>query len=209
MIIVKICCGLGNQMFQYGLNYSLKEKGKEVKLDIRELGDYLGEHGWNNIFDVFGLPVDSASENEIEFLSDNQNNFLNRLRCRIFGRKETHIIENKDGDFDPDILEMDNVYLEGFWQSDKYFNCIKNKICGIFSFNNQVSVCTKEVLHKIINTTNSVSIHVRRGDYLKGRNVRVYGGICDDVYYENALSHMRNVLEKPVFFCFSFDSVYK
>ena len=54
-----------------------------------------------------------------------------------------------------------------------------------------------------IKRTNSVAVHVRRGDYLNKNNKKVYGGICTIVYYEKAIQKILDLIDSPTFFIFS------
>ena len=54
----------------------------------------------------------------------------------------------------------------------------------------------------------SVSIHIRRGDYLDAQNAAMFGGICTDAYYEAAISYIKEQTPDAHFYVFSDDSVY-
>ncbi len=57
----------------------------------------------------------------------------------------------------------ENLLLDGYFQSEKYFINNKNYIINLFKPTDEIK---KNISEKIENIENSVSIHVRRGDYL-------------------------------------------
>jgi hypothetical protein len=60
-------------------------------------------------------------------------------------------------------------------------------------------------LRNKILSTNSVSIHIRCGDYLSPKYISIYGGICTIEYYKRAISYILQTVDNPVFFIFSDD----
>ena len=99
---------------------------------------------------------------------------------------------------------MDNVYLSGYWQNEKYFDDIRKEICTCFVFPDDLDEKKKNLL-KTIQNDNSVGIHIRRSDYLIKENRDVYGGICTKEYYENAIKYIQEHVCHPVFYLFSDD----
>lgn len=200
MIIIKIQGRLGNQMFQYALYNKLKCLGNEVKLDFSQL--YI--NGLENELTLFNIDYEIANSDDISKLGDCNKFLLYKVKRKIFGRKKSHYFE-KNLNYNPEILDMDNVYLEGFWQSELYFKNIRNKILESFefptiSFYDQNSQTLKQIEH-----TESVSIHVRRGDYLHSKFSGIYGDICTEDYYSNAIQYILNCYDNAMFFVFSDD----
>ncbi|MDR0428165.1 MAG: alpha-1,2-fucosyltransferase, partial [Dysgonamonadaceae bacterium] len=60
-------------------------------------------------------------------------------------------------------------------------------------------------LYDIIKEENSISIHIRRGDYLSSSNINYVGNICNITYYIEAIKKIEQMVENPVFFIFSND----
>lgn len=205
MVIIKMCGGLGNQMFQYALYHYYEQKCINVMVDDENLKWFLKEHGWCDVFNVFDLSANMASDTNINLLIDNKTDCFSRIRRKLFGRKKTHVFETQEGNFESKILEMKDAYLEGYWQSEKYFVEIKDRIRDLYQFKSEPSNECKSVMKLIDEVRCSVSIHVRRGDYLKGINNSIYGGICNGLYYRNAIEYLKKKTEKPTFFCFSND----
>lgn len=95
-----------------------------------------------------------------------------------------------------------NFFL-GYWQTEKYFCHIEKEIQATFEFKRELlSPETARFLRRIIET-NSVSIHIRRGDYLSEINQGLYGGICTEMYYAKAITYICNKIDQPSFFVFS------
>ena len=196
MIIVRIIGGLGNQMFQYAFYKRLKEKYGDVKCDINGYENYKLHTGFEleNIFDV---KIEKATLREIEKCTTFYNrNLLSRITRKIFGNKKTHIEEK---DFSWDIIDAkQNLFLDGYWQSEQYFGDNK-ALREDFKFKNQLSV--DDELEKIVNSSSSVSLHVRRGDYVGNT---VYAQL-DESYYASAMEMISKQVENPVFLVFSDD----
>src|SRR4030042_886548 len=125
MIIVRLLGGLGNQMFQYALGRRLALKnGVSLKMDIGTLGVELPE-GTNRNYNlhVFNIEENIASPGEIVFYQSQADEACSKTekitRLKSFSERQFN--------FDPEILNLpDNVYLQGFWQTEKYFKSIED-----------------------------------------------------------------------------------
>ena len=125
MIIVKLSGGLGNQMFEYALYLSLLSRGKEVKID--DSSDYRAPDRRPVQLSIFGLSYDRASEEEIIRFTDSSMALLQRIRRKLTGRRSLAYRE-RDMEYDPEVFRRDPAYLEGFFQSGKYFAGIKDEV---------------------------------------------------------------------------------
>ncbi len=203
MIIVNILGGLGNQMFQYALYRSLLEKKNDVKYDLSGFGNYELHNGYE-LNRLFNITENIATKEECTSLKDS-NTFLGKVKKKVFGSKKTHVID-KDFKFDPSVFELNQAYLDGYWQSEKYFTSIEDIIRKEFTFKLPMQdPRNKEIVEKM-KTTNSVSLHVRRGDYVTNPSAaKVHGNICTLDYYEKAIKLVNNKVQDPVFFVFSDD----
>lgn len=205
MIIVKVIGGLGNQMFQYAFYRSLKSKYSDVKLDISAFETYDLHNGYE-LNKVFNVKEDIASENEINNLLElpSSRGPLYKLRKKIF-KKEKKYFMQKDFGYKLDFLKTDNIYLDGYWQSEKYFSDSEDKILSEFTFKKKLINKNKDIA-ELINSCNSVSIHIRRGDYITNPEaLKVHGGICDLEYYKNSIDIINKKVKNPRFFIFSDD----
>lgn len=207
MVIIKIEGGLGNQMFQYALYLKIKNLGINVKVDCSELKDYMDQHGLDSIFNVFHIIPDEASSRELRLLKDNQRSILDTIRRKVFGFKKTYYYEKEEerGRYNGKILGWDNIYLDGYWQTYRYFDDIKNEVIDAFTFPNKINKKNDIMKNIIKGSVCPVSIHMRLGDYCFEKNLPIYGGICTIEYYKKAINYIYTKLNNPVFFIFSND----
>ena len=203
MIIVKVFGGLGNELFQYALYRKLQISGREVYGDISYL-IRLRENGFPTI-DLFPkMKLQVVDEEERERLGDVSRSIIAKIR-RKFWRKKSHIREDvKTKYFQKEILRMDEVYLDGYWQSDLYFSDIREELLVELEFPEVHGQKNRELVLKM-REKNSVSIHFRRGDYLQGKLAEIYGEACPDSYYKNAIDYFRREYQDVHFYMFSND----
>lgn len=205
MKIVNLAGGLGNQMFQYAFALSLKEKFKDedIKIDISTFSGLkiVRQYELANVFDV-RLPI--ADEKDLRKVTFYFRNYRLRLLVkRIVGRKKTVFKEPRLFTYwgkQVDAIKGD-CYFEGSWQNEAYFKECASLIRDAFIFKNELDVKNKRLLEEI-RACDSVSIHVRRGDYL---SIPYYQNICDEPYYTNAIDYIKKHIRAPHFFIFSTD----
>lgn len=202
MIIIRIMGGLGNQMFQYALYKAMHVKGKDVKLDLSWCLRKKEHNGYEleRIFNVDGI---YATKTQADFLGEINYGILNRIFRKYVKHKKTYYYQDVNNAilFNENIFCYDNIYLSGYFQSEKYFSFIKNKIADIYTFPDLIDAKNLEI-KDFISKSNSVSLHIRRGDYLKSKYLK---GICNETYYNKAVSYILNKVHNPVFFVFSDD----
>ncbi len=210
MVIIRMTGGLGNQMFQYALYLKLCSMGKEVKFD--DFTEYEGREARPVMLWAFGIDYPKATREELNRVTDGFLKLTHRIRRKLFGRKSLEYHE-KDGNYDEQVLTKEPAYLTGYFQSEKYFVDIKGKVRAAFTFSEKIWSKTDEVVKKKvkmylerIRSCTSVSVHIRRGDYLE--NEDVYGGICTEEYYYGGLEKILNVFPEAVFFLFSNDAAW-
>ena len=207
MIIVGINGGLGNQMFQYALYLKLKSLGKAIFIDDQIIVNRLNDSKALKIFDVFDLQYNKCTRALRNKMADVSMDSLSRVRRKIFGTKEfndTYYVETDFNDnYKPQIFKFDNIYLNGYWQTEKYFQNIRDDILKNYSFT--IEDDSVEGLLNIIRNTQSVSIHIRRGDYINNGG---YDGVCTDAYYDAATEYIKQHVSNPVFYIFSDDKEY-
>lgn len=203
MIVIEASGGLGNQMFQYALYKKLESMNKDVAFDtsffrskqkLREL-----EIG------VFDVQYKSITDTEAAYIRGYgyQDTIIDKIKYKLKPSKYTSYVDTIES-YQPKVLEMDNVYLCGYWQSEKYFKDIRHIILEEFTFPVEVRKRTQELCEQM-KRENSVSIHVRRSDYLTEQNAKVYGNICTEKYYENAIAYIEIQIENPYYYVFTDD----
>lgn len=201
MIIIKFRGGLGNQLFQYALYKNMEKKGKEVYGDLNFYRLEVDRHR-NFQLPFLGLSVSEAAPADVDRLYGKETNIFD-LISRKYGLKKSYFRE-KPYRIEKEIFSYENIYLDGYWQSELYFreisDQIKRDIKWEFYPENlkriqeyETEICESE----------SVSIHVRRGDYLN--NTRMYGNICTLQYYRMAMEKIMGEKENIRFFVFSDD----
>lgn len=187
MIVTNIIGGLGNQLFQYAIGKALALKNNtELKIDIRGFNDYFRRF----LLDKFDIKISIASEEEIQ-------------ACRLVQEKQSFV-------FDPEVLSLgDNVYLQGYWQSEKYFKDIEDVIRKEFrsivaeNFGMSYVEASNMRAPSISGNFTYVAVHYRRTDYL---NIADVAEICDDTYYQRTKAHIyRYTKKQPIFLYFSDD----
>jgi len=189
MIVVQMRGGLGNQLFQYAAGWSLAEKlGTKIRISVK-----LKQHG---------LKVPGKSEKKLQILDlALPAKKLNHLVLDKVWREASRfsldtgissalfrIYKEKSFQYEEKFFQLkNNFYLEGYFQSEKYFENIRDKVSGAFKPG------AAELRHRIETFIASkrqrnrelVSIHVRRGDYLHPELTSL---LTDDQFYEQAIA---------------------
>lgn len=201
MVIIRLMGGLGNQMFQYALMKRFESLGVDSYLDLSWFSQN-NAHNGIELNRAFGIDVSKkiAKEYECKKLGYTTYDLLHKICHRWLG-KRTYIEQHGSEAiiYDNTILQRDNIYLSGYWQSYKYFDCIKNVLKKDFEF--KIDIIDDNLI-KNIKGGESVSLHIRRGDYIGNK---LHDGICNKEYYRNAINYINNKLEKPYFYIFSDD----
>lgn len=210
MQIIKFTDGLGNQMFQYAFikAYSLKNNCDFLLdlswfEDIKTIENIITKRIYG--LNCFEIVQNFATTEQIE-------KCMNRKKCNLpkFLRKilkkseysykiysDTHACVYK-----PDLLEAKKIaYFKGYFQSEKYFAEYRDEILNAFTLNIPLNEKNNQMLKKIHSTT-SISLHVRREDYV---NLQDIHGLCDLEYYKKAVNYMIEKIKDPHFFLFSDD----
>ncbi len=210
MIIVNLTGGLGNQLFQYAMALSVAErKNNALFFDITSFKwDALREYELYKL----GVKNNVASDALIHKIKNTPSNFFSTIKKKLnidLAYYEESYIKEKKFEFDPNFPKFnnDNVYFDGYWQSEKYFNNIRNILLRNLTFNKISDECI-EFINRIQNTVNSVSLHIRRGDYALNTETKEYHGLVDLEYYIAAIDILNQRLVNPTFFVFSDDKSY-
>ncbi len=213
MIIVRLMGGLGNQLQQYALYRKFEMLGKEARLDMAWFADKVQEKMQAprplelNRFE--GLSIKTASAEEVRTLLGRRYEESAGL-CEKVKRKINPalvpVFEETEM-YHPEVLGWDNKYLVGYWACEAYYadilDTLRSEIRFPDSQNPQNAAMAQEM-----EQTQSVSIHIRRGDYLDAANREMFGNICTERYYERAVSYLKEKIPNPVFYIFSDDSDY-
>lgn len=211
MIIVKLKGGLGNQMFQYALGRCLAEKNKDkLFFDITQLLDRTPR---DIVFRDYNLDIFNINP-QFTFLSKvarllpvplvwfGASYFVSKIK-NIIGI-QNYIKENINI-FNRSILDLKgDVYLDGYWQSEKYFKEIEDIIRKDFTFEKKLSKKAQDLAEKI-DSSNSVCLNVRRGEFVSSPSASKLHGFVGVEYYNKGIDVIISKIENPHFFIFSDD----
>lgn len=153
MIVSSVKGGLGNMMFQISAGISLS---LELNTDY-----YYTYNNWN-----------SSTNHKIDHYPNTI--FKNIKKLENLNNLEYFVYEDS---IYKEIIKKDNLLLDGYFQSEKYFLKHKEHIKSIFS------------VDTIEKYKDYCFIHIRRGDYLKFQHVHP---VISDEYYLNALKYIKS-----------------
>jgi len=177
-MLIKIQGGLGNQMFQYAHGRNLELSGRKV---------------------VFGTSFFAGNKNNKDIVRDFKLDKFNIATSVDFSPKE-HLISN----IWTKVKRKFGFKVEEYFQNEKYFINIADIIRKEFTLKKPLSNKAQEILGNIENSS-SVSLHVRRGDYIKDKKINTFHGICGMDYYQRATELIKEKISNPIFFVFSDD----
>lgn len=214
MIVTHLLGGLGNQMFQYAAGLALANYHRTIlKLDPSWFR--VGQAGNSNYaLSCFNITEQFATADECAALKGTQltrterwsafaaktlrlYQYSTRLRARgtYFSESTYH--------FDPAFWSQpDGTYLEGLWQSEKYFAPVADLLRAHFSLRYPPNAVASDLLQRI-RASESCAIHVRRGDYVSWDWARQNLGICPREYYLQAADHLSTARPDVAFYIFS------
>ncbi len=209
MIIIQVAGGLGNQLQQYALYRKFVSMGKEARLDLswfapenqskerfaqREL-----ELAW---FDRL-VYEECTPEEKVRLIGSE--GIWGKLRRKLLPGSVRWFRESRM--YHPELLELEDAYVSGYFACEKYYGDIlyslREKIQFPESGNPENQRLAEEMKGR-----ESVSLHIRRGDYLNPENAAVFGNICTEAYYRRAIELIKELCGEPHFYIFSDDADY-
>jgi len=207
MIITSLSGGLGNQMFQFAAAQALAlNLNSPLLLDTSYFSIYQTNREFE-LFKVFITDFKLAKKEDLKKILGwtsifHQQSFLRRLYKKIPFSKHW-IVEPQINYWKEFSNLQSDCLLDGNWQSEKYFKHHGDIIRNSFQFNKS-NFTNNDLLNKI-RENNSVSIHIRRGDYVTNKTTFQYHGICDENYYLDAIKEIKKNVKNPKFYVFSDD----
>ncbi len=185
--------GLGNQMFQYAFYLRLRSRFPH-SFYLFDIDRSQREHYGYELDKIFRINCEKPIKC-----------YRLQQKCCPFIRRVFNLVDQKH------YCQYDGVYLKGgypfvkyngYWQSEDYFKPIEQIVRETFVFQEElISKKTKEEAY-LLDNSNSVAIHVRRGDYLN--KLDLYG-LCSKAYYDEAITHIRERVPNPNLVFFSDD----
>lgn len=199
MNVVVIFNGLGNQMSQYAFYLAKRERCINTKYIVM-----CKEHNGYELERLF--KIKQVKNIVLEFLL---RILLSRKKClkyikRLLNCLKVRVVEeNFSYAYNPVFLEMNPKgisFYYGGWHNYHYFDSIDIK--DRLGFPVELIHGKALQILDMIKSKNSVSLHIRRGDYLNECNKKIYGGICTVDYYKNAITYIQQRVDEPFFFIF-------
>ena len=219
-IIVKVAAGLGNQMFMYANALSLSNRFNYKLINDNTSGFFqnknktFGREYGLNIFNISANLAENTDKYD-NYLSHNYKKmvkFLNKYQKKKSFLTDPKGIGKKTFYEKIDYLLTNKVYLEGYFESEKYFFDLKSKLIEEFKIKENFIDKNNKYIN-LLTESNSVSIHIRRNrfvepQYFKNRGTEPKKDMrLQDIinYINKAVSHFENKIDKPKFFIWSND----
>lgn len=193
MKLIRLTGGLGNQMFIYAFYLAMKKRFPAIRLDMSEIAVYKLHNGYE-LKHIFGTEANKFR--------------INKVLKKILVWCCFHKIEELDNvSYNSEYYEKHYkwpfIYYKGYFQSENFFENVIPEVRKAFTFdlskiNEKTGYCLQH-----IQEVKSVSIHIRRGDFVNSKNIQIYGGICTPEYYKRAIKQIEEYYPKPVYYVFS------
>lgn len=218
MVISRLWGGLGNQLFQYAAGYALaRSRGTKLLLDPTQCRldanrpyelDHLNVTGkiWSEperkwierLIRVF-RPPEQTTRGWAQVLKRRMAPGLSRFFSYVGDRHAGYQSEI--------TAQRGHIYLAGTWADEKYFRDYAEEIRHEFRFKSTPDDENQRALDQI-QTTRSVCVHVRRGDYVQIADTRERFGTCSLDYYQEAVHHIVESATGCTAFVFSDDPAW-
>lgn len=214
MFIVSFFGGIASQMDQYAFYKMLKMRYPNVDIKMEINQTHRPDHNGFELDRVFGITRNEAELCDIIRLSDiypyTASHYLwgrvkAKIRRKACGNKESCIIIGDPSIFHKELLELDeqkSYIISGNFGNFRYYEGINHKVLEDFVFQKKLVGCNKQIADKV-EKTNSVSIHVRHGDYSKWNFPTL-----PLEYYKEAIQLIEERIENPHYYVFSDDIPY-
>ena len=205
MIIVKLYGGLGNQMFQYA---AARACGERLQTDVAFDDEYFLHpdrfgSAWPYQLDLLKTQIQKWHSKVPKAAFDPVFRLIRRLNRA--GLPTPGFFFEKPSQYDERINALsENTFLDGYFQSEKYFKSIRGQLLNELAPKADWGSANEQMARKMAESE-SVSLHVRRGDYVSNPAAARVHGTCDLAYYQRAIEHFEARLKAPTFFVFSDD----
>ncbi|EKE06679.1 MAG: glycosyl transferase family 11 [uncultured bacterium] len=194
MLTLKLKGGLGNQMFQYAASHNLaKNKKTKINFDLSFFSDIeVRDIKRDYLLDKFNISADISFDQKNSISGFRK--FLVKVISKFFGEV-----------FYYRLKFLSSKYLDGYFQSEKYFKNVEEDIRKDFTLKDEMGVEAKKIEQQIVNSKNSVSLHIRRGDYVDDLKTNIYHGVCNLDYYKRSIKYLKENFGEINIFVFSDD----
>ena len=198
-LYVLLMGGLGNQLFQYAAARNIAYlHNYEILLDLRDTSIYGGKHPF--ALNHFNIKARIANKSELPAQPINKFKYFlwRHMYCNPRLVKDKDLSVNKFS-----FVSYHDLYLRGYYQSEKYFINIANILHDELKYITPPSK-NNVIMLKNIKANNSVSIHVRRGDYLEKKWSNHFSQ-CSIQYFTSAIKYISKRTGPPVIYIFTND----
>ena len=203
MIHLRLAGGLGNQLFQYAAGRALAlRRGTGLVLDTRDLGRGGPAH---SVYGLHHFAIDARIGSDAD-LPPHRTRLLAHALWRRLGRSPRFLREHGLG-LNPAVLSApDNTYLHGYFQSEAYFADAIPALRRDLTIITPPSPENADWLARIAADNASVSLHLRRGDYVSDSKGAATHGTCDAAHYRRAIAALtERTGTQPSLYIFSDD----
>jgi hypothetical protein len=203
-VIARIEGGLGNQLFQYAAARSLADRlDCELALDLRGLAEN-GDRPYQ--LDLYKTRCSIADAAFLNTLPPWRSSRSGRVRSRMAqclpGLYAYPVLWPRDFSYDSRFERIKRpVFMVGYWQTEKYFSWNRSRLLQDLQLRAPLD-SSHPVLGRI-RSTNSVALHVRRGDYVSNPAAADFHGTCDMAYYAAAVADLTRRQADAELFVFS------
>jgi hypothetical protein len=214
MKFVTLTGGLGNQLFIYAFCVELRKRGFKSILFKPYLNHSpaYGHQGYElkKVFNVNAFDgILSYFFNAIlVFYTFSIKIFKGKLRTKLYQFIGIYIKSFPENFiFYPEAFTFKHKHeiYRGTFQSEKYFENSFSEVRLNLRFQEQKTSLETQHLKAKISEQNSISLHIRRGDYLSDKFSSGFAGICNLEYYERAVQYIKQNVSNPVFYIFTDD----
>jgi len=198
--VSRIFGGIGNQLFIYAALRRLTLKS-DAELVIDNISGFEYDRNYKRHYQLDHFNITCRKASRIERLEpfSKVRRYIKRYINKFFPYEKRNYIYQEGSIFDPRFLQLKltgKVYVEGYWQDEKYFKDIENIIrqdLRIKSPADKVNLSMAEDINKYT----SVAIHVRFfNDPDTGKDLSIN-------YYKRAIYKMENRIPNAHYYIFS------
>lgn len=210
MIVAKLISGLGNQLFQYAIGRQIALKNAtNLSLDT---SFFAGQSLRSYKLDAYNIQAEVVTSNQLHSLLHLYQDHT--LKAKLYRRwvrllpkhKRHYFVESGWWEYEPDLLKViNNTYINGYWQHYRYFEHLDERIFQELTLKNAYPFEAQVLLARIQADASSVSVHIRRGDYLSDTNANNLMGVLPLAYYHSAMTYISSRITSPTYYVFSDD----
>lgn len=221
MIYVDMRGNLGNQFFIYAFARKIqKETGQDICINTYNLKKYYPDYSFTLDYYKLNSSVFFEKNRRLPFfmnvnaflpktffriisLFPKINDVISRILFKVLSSFGYYLWQNETYIRIP-IKKRKNYYISGFWQSEKFFDDIREVLLKEFTPKEEL-LDKNEALMSTIKNSESICVTIRRGDYINNEKIKKNYYVCDSKYFYSAIKKIKNVYPNTVVICFSDD----